>query len=129
MGMHWFWKCNVCGYEIATNSLLEFYRDKNGHRKPYGRHAPMSKMAKIMGVKGFTSNAYCPECHTLREVIVKEFEKPVIGGGHWRSKQPAVEYETLCPKCGTELKQRLDESDICPECSKGKFEAISFKWS
>ncbi|MFC1977178.1 hypothetical protein ACFLWS_02790 [Chloroflexota bacterium] len=127
MGAGHTWKCSTCGYKIEISGLWEFYRDRNGNRNPYGHPTPSSEEAKEMGVKGFTSVEYCPKCRKVREVIVKEYEKPIIGGGHWGSKEPAVEYEALCPKCGTGLEDHLNESDVCPKCNKGNFE-ISDLW-
>ncbi len=82
-----------------------------------------------MGVKGFTTARFCMECMKVRAVIIREFEIPIIDRDPWGPYDRSVkEYEALCHKCGTKLKEQLDD-DIFPKCKKGRFESSSFMMS
>lgn len=122
------WKCNSCGYEIELSGSHEFYRDSKGNRKPYGHPVANSEEAKKAGVKGFSSNSYCSKCRIVRDAIIKEFENPVIDKTHWsRSfKGEGKIIIPICDKCGTEFKDKLDKTDICPRCNIGIFEQSGF---
>jgi len=120
------WKCNNCDYEICTSGNHEFYRDKNGHRKPYGHPVPASAEAKEAGVKGFTVDWYCPECRQIKDVIVREFYEARKHNYWGAPKDASVQHEPLCPKCSTELQQDLGLDTVCPKCNEGIFLPGSF---
>jgi hypothetical protein len=85
--------------------------------------------AEEMGVKCFTTARFCMECMKVRAVIIREFEIPIIDRDPWGPYDRSVkEYEALCHKCGTKLKEQLDD-DIFPKCKKGRFESSSFMMS
>jgi len=125
MGFSTDWKCEQCGYIVCISGLWEFYRDDMGLRHFYGHPIPSSLEAAESGVKGFTIDAYCPECREIRTAVVAEFGN---------SKNRALDawlsvkhdkYEAPCDKCGTPLKNSLAESDVCPKCNKGHFKICS----
>ena len=70
------WKCNACGYIVRTSGPWEFYRDDCGERKPYGHPVARSREARESGIKGLSTCGFCPTCDEVRDVIVREFEKP-----------------------------------------------------
>ena len=124
MAGFWTWKCNSCGYELCTSGDHEFYRDEKGMLHDYGHPVPVSEEAKKQGIKGFTVKWYCPKCQVVREVIITEFDKPLLG--RYSVKNKRHNFEPHCSTCGTELKLLLDIYDSCPKCGNGYFEQFGF---
>ena len=100
MGQVYKWACKSCGHEVTTGGAWEFYRDKSAKRRAYGHPVPVSKVAKKSGIKGFTTDRYCPECGVVRKVIDIEFLEPQDYITAWISYDAAPE---PCPTCGTWL--------------------------
>lgn len=126
------WKCNHCGNQIRTGGLWEFYRDELGLRHPYGHPVPVSKEAIKSGVQGFFGEWYCPKCREVRNIVAVEFVEPKNGsldackaGLSDKIEAPKREYEAVCDRCNTPLKDHLDKSDICPKCNTGYFKEYS----
>ena len=65
MGAGHEWICNTCGYAIKTSGSWEFYRDSKGQHKPYGHPGAGSEEARNAGIKGFSTEAYCPTCDSV----------------------------------------------------------------
>jgi len=132
MGSAYFHKCTNCGYSVRTSGLWEFYRDKEGNKKPYGHPGPVSKEAEKRGIYGFSANVYCPKCDEVFDLIVVEFEKPIKGIeaglfawlGKWEPKEEFLKEGGLgCPKCSNHkliLGPREDIRVMCPRCKEGK---------
>jgi len=99
------WKCNNCNYEVIITDGWEFYRDQYGNRKRFSRPYPISNEG-IKKIEGFSGDLFCPKCKIVRDVIIEEFGKTDSHN---------------CPDCGSELKRSLDDTDLCPRCSKGLF--------
>jgi ribosomal protein S27E len=122
MGAWYAHRCEKCDYEVNTQGPWEFYRDKNGTRKPYGKIAPVSKEAAECGISGLMGEVYCPDCDEVFEVILVEFKTPTIKSPNAEiidecKKKDAVK----CPKCGNlELIFEDDHENInCPRCENG----------
>jgi Zn finger protein HypA/HybF involved in hydrogenase expression len=121
MGFSTGWRCEECGFELCISGLWEFYRDEMGLRRAYGHPIASSSEAVESGIKGFTTDAYCPECRDIRSVVVSEFEKPKSRALEAWKYIKGYEYKALCDRCGTPLKYRIEESNVCPNCNKGHF--------
>jgi Zn finger protein HypA/HybF involved in hydrogenase expression len=125
MGFSTDWRCEQCGYTLCISGLWEFYRDDMGLRRFYGHPGASSPEAAESGVKGFTTDDYCPKCREIRTVVVLEFVNPKNRAlDAWLSVKQN-QYQTLCDRCGTPLKNSLEESDVCPKCNKGHFKICS----
>ena len=119
MGAGFVHNCDNCGYSVNTSGPWEFYRDKEGNRKPYGHPGPMSREAKKRGIWGFSEDQYCPKCDEVFDVIVVEFAGP---NQRWAPKD---EYKKIkCPKCGVRnliFVSQEGKEVTCPRCRKGKW--------
>lgn len=123
-------ECDNCGYTVNTQGPWEFYRDKEGTRKPYGHPGPTSLEAEKRGISGLCGIFYCNKCDAIFEAIIVEFKKPTRESlDVWRrTPEPKDECEKRekieCPVCGN-TKLLFDDRDIeeikCPQCKKGKF--------
>ena len=129
MGASFSHQCDNCGYTVNTSGPWEFYRDKNGVKKPYGHPVPTSKEAEDNGIKGLYGTFYCSKCDKTFESIIVEYKKSTkhsldVWGG---MAEPLDEYKNLilkCPDCGNIdlLTDASNEKLInCPKCKKGKF--------
>jgi len=72
MGAAYSHTCNECGHVVRTSGPWEFYRDKEGKRKPYGHPAPTSREAAEAGIYGLSAELYCPECGKTYDIIIRK---------------------------------------------------------
>lgn len=141
-------KCKKCNYEIILSGSWNFYRDKNGNIKSYGRTTPKSKKVRESGIYGHISNVYCDKCDKVVDIIITEYEVPYYK--HCKEKRPKVnllvrlkawlsddmfydstsvyipkakEIEIKCPKCNNKkIFFKSLENISCPRCNEGNFE-------
>ncbi len=132
MGAWYSHKCDNCSYEVQTDGPWEFYRDKNGKRKPYGHPIPCSTEAEESGIAGLSGSLYCSKCDHVSEMILVEFKKPTNEKLHvWDGRlEPEDKYKkegaVKCPKCGNTDLLFGENNEIefkCPRCKKGKFKS------
>lgn len=127
MGAGYEYICDTCGYKVETSGPWEFYRDTEGQRKPYGHPVPMSQEAEEAGIKGFSINAYCPQCDRVRDVILVEFETPRDYHAAWAGcGRLPDDHQLTCGICGGRLCEYLPGKLSCPRCQKGTFKHTKF---
>ena len=122
---YWF-KCDNCGYSFETSGLHEFYRDRQGNRKPYGHPCAISMEAQMSGIHGLSADLYCPTCDKVHDLVVVEYKRPTGDTNAMRAGrcEPSEDSpkEVKCPDCGnTELVLGYREAPQlpCPRCGKG----------
>lgn len=125
MGTGYIHKCSHCAYIFRTSGPWEFYRDKNGKRKPYGHPAPISKQARERGIYGLSADIYCPECDSVHDLVIVEFKKPNDNSlDVWTGNFEPVneEDDVKCPECGNRRLVFVPDEDKevkCPHCEEG----------
>ena len=121
MGQGQNWKCTNCDYEVCICGFWGFYRDNKGNLKGYSDPVPEPTVDEKPGSGGTSVYWYCPRCKESKsgiwieygEIQIMPFQK-VISVDSERTI-----FTPTCDKSGTELKDTLDETDICPKCNKG----------
>jgi len=128
MGAAYSHTCNECGHVVRTSGPWEFYRDKEGKRKPYGHPAPTSREAAEAGIYGLSAELYCPECGKTYDIIIVEFKEPTsdtlrLWSGQCEPKDDFKEEGAVrCPGCGRSdliLGPVEDPHLKCPRCKYG----------
>jgi uncharacterized protein YbaR (Trm112 family) len=133
MGAGFAWTCDHCGHSVRTSGPWEFYRDREGRRKPYGHPVPISQEAKDAGVSGLSGELYCPNCDEVFDVIRVEFKRPT--SNPWsKDNEPTDEFKgkdrVTCPRCRVSLLIAAPgpgEKIACPRCKVGTF-LVSMPW-
>jgi len=123
MGQGQNWKCTNCDYEVCISGFWGFYRDNKGNLKGYSDPVPEPTVDEKVGSGGTYVEWYCPKCKEIQLGILIEFGEVKIMPYHKirRIDSDSILFFPTCDKCGTELKNTLDETDICPKCNKGIF--------
>ena len=123
------WKCTTCAYKLRTSGIKPFYRDKENKLRLYGDPLPVSEEAERTGIKGFWVEWYCPNCKSVHEAVLLEYDEPRRDESRWAGlRHNTSRSMPVCSKCGSNLKNFLDDSDVCPKCNTGTFEIAGF-WS
>ena len=117
------WKCTNCGNEICTSSLHDFYRDDNGNFKTYNHPGGRPGEDAKPGSGGSYVKWYCPNCKEIKVAVKHEYGEVKIMPHHKieNTLSDSILFTPTCDKCGTELKQDLDHTDVCPKCNDGFF--------